>query len=63
MNRNRLPFIQVQTLAPSMHHRWKEIIDIVCITTIAKFGGVLLPMKSPVELKDNFNVFDFIMPL
>ena len=63
MNRNRLPFIQVQTLALSMHHRWKEMIDIVCITTIEKFGGVLLPMKIPVELKENFNVFDLIMPV
>lgn len=41
----------------------KEIIDIVCITTIGKFIRDLLPMKSPMELKDNFNVFDLIMPV
>ena len=46
-----------------MHHRWKEIIDIVCITTFGKFIGDLLPMKSPMELKDNFNVLDLIMPV
>ena len=63
MNRNRLLFIQIQTLAPSMHHKWKEIIDIVCITTIGKFIGDLLLMKSPIELKDNFNVFDLIKPV
>ena len=30
---NRLLFIQFQTLPPSMHHKWKEIIDSVCGTT------------------------------
>ena len=39
MNWNRLPFIQVQTLPPSMHHKWKEIIDIVCKTTNGKSWG------------------------
>jgi hypothetical protein len=25
MNRNRLLFIQIQTLPPSMHHKWKKL--------------------------------------
>ena len=32
----RLLFVQIQTLPPSMHHMWKEIIDIVCKTTNGK---------------------------
>ena len=27
MNQNMLLFIQIQTLPPSMHHKWKEIIE------------------------------------
>ena len=42
MNRNRLLFIQVQTLPLSMHHKWKEIIDSVFKTT----SGYSLGTKS-----------------
>ena len=47
-NQNRLPFIQIQTLPPSMHHKWKELIDIVCKTTNGKFNS-----QRPIEFKDN----------
>ena len=50
MIRIRLLFIQIQTLPPSMHHKWKEIIDIVCKTT-NKIIGEQLPTKSPIDLK------------
>ena len=36
MNRNSLHFIQIQTAHPSMHHNWKEIINIVFETTSGK---------------------------
>ena len=29
-------FIQIQTLPPSMHHKWKGIIDIACKETNGK---------------------------
>jgi hypothetical protein len=32
-NQNRLLFIQMKTLLPSMHHKWKEIIDLESKTT------------------------------
>ena len=35
-NQNRLLFIHIQTLPPSMHHKWKEIIDDVYRTTNGK---------------------------
>jgi hypothetical protein len=28
MNQNRLFFVQIQTLSSSMHHKWKEVIDL-----------------------------------
>ena len=33
MNQNRSLFIQIQSLHPSMRHKWKETTDIVCKTT------------------------------
>ena len=33
MNQSRPLFIQIQTLNPSMRHKWKETTDIVCKTT------------------------------
>ena len=38
-NPNRLLFIQIQTLPPSMHHKWKESIDSACKTTNGKSYG------------------------
>ena len=34
MNQNRLLIMQIQALAPIMHHKWKEMNDIVRKTTI-----------------------------
>ena len=28
MNQIRLLFVQIQTLSSSMHHKWKEVIDL-----------------------------------
>ena len=55
MNRNRLLFIQIQTLRPSMHHKWKGIFDVLCKTTNGKIIGDQLLMESPIDLKDNSN--------
>ena len=35
MNQNSLLFIQIR-LPLSMHHEWKEMIDVVCKTTNGK---------------------------
>jgi hypothetical protein len=35
-DRNKLLFIQIQTIPLSMHHKWKENIDIVCKATNEK---------------------------
>ena len=44
MHRNKLLFIHIQTQPPSMHHhKWTEIIDIVCKQ----------PTLNPTELKDD----------
>ena len=32
-NPNKLLFNQIQTPSPSTHHKWKEIVDVVCKTT------------------------------
>ena len=32
-NPNKLLFNQIQTLSPSTHHKWQEIVDVVCKTT------------------------------
>ena len=48
-DRNRLLFIQSQTLPPSMHHKWKEI----CMKNNEwNFLGYQLPKKSPIEWMD-----------
>ena len=52
MNQNRLLFIQIQALPPSMHHKWKEINDFVCKTTSRK-SQETSPGETPIELKDN----------
>ena len=36
MNQNRLLFVQIQPLSPSMQPKWKEIFDIVCKATNGK---------------------------
>ena len=36
MKRNRLLLVEIQILPPSMHHKWQEIIDIVCKTSNGK---------------------------
>ena len=46
MNRNRLILIQIQTLPPSMHHKWKAAIEIVMKKTDEK----------SIESKDNCNL-------
>lgn len=51
------PFIQVQTLPPSMQHKCKEMIDFVRKTTMEIIGDQL-PTQSPSELKDNSNVLE-----
>ena len=40
------PFIQVQTLPPSMQHKCKETIDCVCKTTIENHRGPTPDEKS-----------------
>ena len=39
MNSNRLLFIQIQNLPPSIHHKWKEAIDILSKTTNENHTG------------------------
>jgi hypothetical protein len=36
MNRSRLLFIEIQTLPLSRHHKWIEIVNIVCRITNGK---------------------------
>ena len=45
MNWNMLLFVQIQTLPPRLHHKWKEIIE-VCKKPM-KIIGDQLPTKSP----------------
>jgi hypothetical protein len=51
MSQNRMLYIQNQTPPPSMHHKWKEFIDIVCKQPIEIHRGPTLDRK-PLELKD-----------
>ena len=37
INQNKLLFIHILTLLPSMQYKWKEIIDFVCKTTTGKW--------------------------
>ena len=41
-----------------MHHKWKEIVDIVCKTFIEHHRGQLLT-EIPTELKDDYRVVSF----
>ena len=47
----RVLSIYIQTLPPSIRHKWKEIIDIVCKTTKGKVMANQLQIKTPTELK------------
>ena len=38
-----------------MHHKWKEIIDIVCKTPMENHCGINSMMKSLIEVKDDFS--------
>ena len=51
INQNKLLFIQIQTLSPSMHHKWKEIINL--FSNQRKIISGPTPNESPIELKDN----------
>ena len=55
MNPNRLLFIQIQTLLPSLHHKRKEAIGFCVKNTQFKIIRDQLPMNSTIELKDNDN--------
>jgi hypothetical protein len=55
MKWNRLLYIQIQTLPPSLHHIWNKIMDIVSKTDNEKIIGDRLLLKGPIELKDIFN--------
>ena len=46
MNYNRLLFIRIQTLHPSMHHKWKVIISSVCKRTNGNQRGSTPDKKS-----------------
>ena len=48
MNQNSLFFIQIQTLLPSMHHKWKEII----LFKLLKITNILTIVD---EVKDEIN--------
>ena len=39
--------IQIQTLPPSMHHKWKVIIDFVCKITLWKSEEINSQQKVP----------------
>ena len=39
-NQNRLLFIRIQTLPPTIHHKWKESIDFVCKSTNGYSYGI-----------------------
>jgi hypothetical protein len=47
MNQNRLLFVQIQILPPSMHQKRKESIDIVCKTTNRNSYGNNSQRKVP----------------
>ena len=46
MNQNRLLFIQIQTLSPSMHHKFKEFIHNVCTQPMENRRGPTPCRKS-----------------
>ena len=57
MSWNRLLFIQIHALPPSMHdHKWKEISHIILQNNQWKLKGDQLPQKkSSIDIKDNSN--------
>ena len=57
MDRNKLLFIQIQPLPPSMHRKWKEVIDLVCKTTNGNHRQPTPKEERSIKLKD-----DSIMP-
>ena len=56
MNCNKLLFLQIQTLPPSMHHKWQESFIIIRETTNRKSEEHQFRMKSPDKLKDNSTI-------
>ena len=53
MSQNRMLYIQNQTPPPSMHHKWKEIIDVMCKQPIEIHRDQLLT-KSPLSWRINY---------
>ena len=51
MNQDRLLFVQIQSLPLNMHHKWKEMIDIVCKTTTETSEGNNFQWKVPLSLR------------
>jgi hypothetical protein len=51
MNQNRLLFIQIQALSPSMHHKWKEILGFCMQHDRWNITGYQLLMRSPIAVK------------
>jgi hypothetical protein len=45
MNRNRFLFVQIQTLPPSMHHKWKEVTGFASKTTNGISEGITFEEK------------------
>ena len=58
MKRNRLFFIQIQTLPLSMHHKRKKVL--ILHANIQWRLGDQLQTKSPIELKGNSLVSDCV---
>ena len=58
MNQNRLLFIQIQTLITG--HAWqvRRYYELCMQNNQWKTIGDQLPMKSPIELKDDFNLIN-----
>lgn len=55
MNRIRLLFIQMQMLHPSIHHKWKEIINGVCKQPMKITGSQILT-KIQVFIKEELYI-------
>ena len=49
-DQTRILFIEIQTLPPSMHQKWKVIFDLVCKNTNGKIIGDQLPTENLLEL-------------
>ena len=48
---NRVLFIQIQMLPPSMQHKWEEIIEILCKTTNGKVFRTESQQKFPLNYR------------